>query len=243
MSKGMIIYAIVMGWTLIIYGGITYLIVKKKELSLISGFSNRPKDEQEYLKENGYIDVLGKIMLYSFYMLLLATILPILKVPYGMEIGFGLFTIFLLGGLMYLQKFEVPSKRKKMLWILGITNVIIIGFIGWLTLSGSSENEIYIEDDTFVISGMYGIEWPLNQIEEVRILEELPNVKLRKNGFSTGNIKKGMYKLEEPYGNGRLFIKGESGPYLYIAIKDDYVIFNRDSEEEVNKWFEKLMKK
>src|SRR5690606_26111807 len=112
--------------------------------SLISGFSNRPKEEQEYLIENGYMKKLGKIMVYSFYLLVLATILPIFNVPYGIEIGFGLFTLYLFGGLMYVQKFEVPHKRKKMFWIVGILFIFIFVSIGGVFIAGNAENEITI---------------------------------------------------------------------------------------------------
>jgi hypothetical protein len=86
---------------------------------LISGFSNRPKEEQEYLIQNGFIEKLGKVLLYSFFMLVIAAVLPIFRIPYGVEIGWGLFIFFTFGGLLYLQKFEVPTKRKKYRWLYG----------------------------------------------------------------------------------------------------------------------------
>jgi len=43
MDKGQIGVAIVMCFVLVIHGGLTYLIVKKKKYSLLSGFANRPE--------------------------------------------------------------------------------------------------------------------------------------------------------------------------------------------------------
>ncbi|MFB1050236.1 hypothetical protein [Paraliobacillus sp. JSM ZJ581] len=44
MDKSNVILFIIMAWTLLVYGGVTYLIVKKKAYGLMSGFSNRSDD-------------------------------------------------------------------------------------------------------------------------------------------------------------------------------------------------------
>lgn len=241
MTTGMLIFIVVMGWTLIIHGGITYLIVRKKEYSLISGFYNRPKEEQEYLIENGYVEKLGKIFLYSFYILLLAILLTVFRVPYGPLIGFSLFIVFLLGGLIYLQKYELPHKRKKSLWIIGIISTITIGIIAVGVFIGSTNNDITIENEKLIINGMYGVEWTFDKIAKVELLDELPEVLKRTNGFSTENVRKGLFKLEEPYGQGKLFVTGKEGPFLYIALDDGYVILNRESKQETVDIYEKLV--
>jgi hypothetical protein len=240
-SKGMLIFIVVMGWTLLVHGGLTYLIVKKKEYSLISGFNNRPKEEQDYLIEKGYITTLGKIFTYSFYLLLLATLLSILRIPYGAEFGFGLFIVFLLSGLIYLQRFEVPHKRKRYLWIMGSISIVTVGVIVGALYTGSTENEVKVEANHLIVSGMYGVEWPIEEINNVELLEELPEVIMRENGFSSENVRKGKFRLEEPYGQGRLFIKGDEGPYLYINFGDDFVILNREHKEETISLYERLV--
>ncbi len=237
----MLIYIIVMGWTLIVYGSIAYFIIKKKEYGLISGFSNRPKEEQEYLIQNGFIEKLGKVLLYSFFMLVIAAVLPIFHIPYGVEIGWGLFIIFTFGGLLYLQKFEFPTKRKKYRWLYGIIAILTIGLIIGVSFAGNQDNEILIENNTFIISGMYGIEWSLERIENVELLKKLPEVVMKTNGFSSGNSRKGKFKLEEPYGFGRLFVTGDKGPFLYIRVNDDYVILNRPTEQETIEFYERIM--
>ncbi|WP_042148882.1 DUF3784 domain-containing protein [Paucisalibacillus sp. EB02] len=240
MSTEMLIFIIVMSWTLIIHGGLTYLIVKKKDYSLISGFNNRSKEEQEYLINKGYTTVLGKIFTNSFYLLLFATFLTLFRVPFGVEIGFGLFTVFLLGGLVYLQKFEVPHKRKKYMWIIGSISVITVVIISSLWVNGSAENNITLENDQFIITGTYGVEWSIEKIERVELLEELPVVIMRTNGYSSGNVRKGKFRLEEPYGVGRLFITQKEGPFLYISLKDDYIILNGEKQQETLDLYERL---
>ncbi|MCJ8008596.1 DUF3784 domain-containing protein [Lederbergia wuyishanensis] len=242
MSTGTIIFIIAMGWALIIHGGLTYLIVKKKEYSLISGFLNRPKEEQEYLIQNGYIEALGRIFKITFFIFAATFLLGLLPIPYGFEIGIALFLVVLLGGLIWMQKFEVPHKRKKMYWITSGIMAVTIGLVGWLTIAGLVDNEVTVNHETFEISGMYGVEWPIKDIKSVELLEELPEVIMKSDGFATAGQLKGNFLLEEPYGNGLLFVNWKNTPYLYVTTKNNYLILNRKNSEDTKNIYESLLK-
>lgn len=232
---------ILLGWVVIIYGGLTFLIVKKKDLTLISGFSNRPKEEQEQLVKSGFIEALSKLLIITFILFVTMYVLWIFSVPYSLEVGFSLFILVLLVGTVWIQRYEVPHKRKKMYWITGIISVMIVVPIVVLTYVGLSENEVTVSDDTLIVSGMYGIEWKLSDIESVELFDELPHVKVRTNGFAAGEHLKGRFLLEEPYGGGLLFVRTKTGPpYLYVATGDDYLIVNRSDAEETKLIYEAL---
>ncbi|MGM8214862.1 DUF3784 domain-containing protein [Bacillaceae bacterium W0354] len=243
MSKGMIIFIIVMGWTMLIHGGITYLIVKKKEYSLISGFYNRPEEERNYLIENGFIDRMGNFLIQSFYLLVLTFLLVVFNIPYGIGIGIGVFILHFFIGIMYLTKYEVPHKRKKTRWLFGSIFIGTFIFIGVLFVYGYMDNEVTVTDDMLEISGMYGIEWSLEDIEEVQLLDELPEVEYKSNGFATSDLLKGKFRLEEPYGKGILFVRKGYKPYLYVSMGDEYIILNRGNETDTKDLYQSLLRK
>ncbi|MGG3681757.1 DUF3784 domain-containing protein, partial [Aeribacillus composti] len=81
MSTDTIVFLITMGFTLIIHGGLTYLVVKKQDYSLISGFYNRPEEEQQRLIENGYPQAIGRLLLYTFIILFISVILALWGCP------------------------------------------------------------------------------------------------------------------------------------------------------------------
>src|SRR5690625_7779885 len=83
MDKGKLIYILTMGWTLIIYGGLTYLVAKKKDYMLLSGFHRRPEEEQEYLHKSGYLDAMGKLLTITFWIFVAVFILGLLPIPFG----------------------------------------------------------------------------------------------------------------------------------------------------------------
>lgn len=233
---------ILLGWVAIILGGLTYLVRKQKDATLISGFSNRPKEEQEYLKQSGYIEAVGKYLFISFIIYLITYVLWIFSVPYSLEVGFSILIIFALVGLVWIQRYEVPHKRKKMYWFTGSTTVILLGSLAVLTYFSLLENKVTVEESTLNISGMYGVEWNLDDIEKIELLDELPRVIVKTNGFATEGHLKGRFRLESPYEGGLLFVKMKDGPpYLYVETKDgEYVILNRSDSKETERLYKEL---
>lgn len=243
MDAGKIIYIIFMGFTLATFGGITYLFKKVKDYSLLSGFSNRPEEEQEYLKKSGYLTAIGNVFYISFIILLITFIGGLFPIPWAFEIGMGAFILYLMGGFVWVQRYEVPHKRKKMFWIYGvISGGTIIFIIIILSLGFINNNDMYVHEETFEITGMYGDEWSLEEIEKVELIDELPEIKMKTDGFAMTNILKGKFKLEEPYGNSLLFIHGENKPYLAILTEENSIFINRKDSEETIDIYEKLIK-
>lgn len=229
-----------MGWSIIIYGGLTYLIVKQKQYSLISGFSKRSNEEKEYLLEQGYMDALKKLLVTTFWLFFISVLLYWLSIPLGFETGIVIFLMYLLIGMIWIQRYEVPAKRKKMYWITGsIAIVISIGML-FLTYIGWSENDFRVDNDTFVVSGLYGVKWSFDEIEEVQLLSELPEVEMKTNGFAMGSRLKGHFHLESPYETGLLFIHAHHPPYLLIKTADMYLIANTTNSQETEEIFRTL---
>ncbi|WP_188207702.1 DUF3784 domain-containing protein [Alkalibacillus aidingensis] len=81
MSTGMIIYIIVMTFTLLIVGGLTFLMYKYDHYKFISGYGNRPKEEQKKLLENGYPQAVRRLMLYTTIILLMTFIGGLFTIP------------------------------------------------------------------------------------------------------------------------------------------------------------------
>lgn len=233
MSSGIIAFYIAMGWTLLITGGLTYLILKKKQYSLISGFNNKSKEEQEQLIENGYPQAVGKLLMYTWILLFASVLLQLFGVPYGFEVGMSLFLIVLLVGMVYVQKYNLIDQRKKYAIIVGIVSIFVFALIVGLGYLGFQDENPTVENGELKIRGMYGVNWPIEEIDEVKLLEELPEVELKTNGFAAFNRLKGEFRLDEPYGKGKLFVYKGYSPYLYIRKGDDFIILNSKDPEKV----------
>ena len=125
--------------------------------------------------------------------------------------------------------------------IIGILFIVVIVFsVSAFVLF--TKNEVVIENDTLIITGSYGTEWKINDIEDVYIYETIPNIKMRTNGASFGNRKKGNFDLDF-LGKGKLFVHMNKAPFLFIIKKNEYIIINGDSEEITKEWHDTLQQK
>ena len=220
---------------------IGWAIKSKKQYGLLSGFNTRSEEEQKELIERGYPQKTGSLLIYTAIGMLLLFPLIFTSYPYVIEVQYGFMTIFLLGGFIYLSRFEVPAKRKKSLWLGSIFSIIIVGFIMVLFYIGYQPNELVIKADTFEIKGMYGNEWSFEDIERVEILNEMPQVNYKQNGFGMGDISKGHFRVET-YGNSLLFIRHKS-PYLLIVLKEKPIFINGENTEQTQRWYGQLIEK
>lgn len=218
------------------------IILKKKAYWLISGFNGRPKDEQEQLIKNGYPQMNGRLLVGTSIGMTILLVLNFTPFQYVLEAQFIFMLVFLLGGTIYNSRFEVPEKRKRSFLISSITSLItVVALIVIFTL-GYQNSELVMNDDTFEITGLYGDEWGYTAIEKVELLEEMPNVGVRTNGFGLPTFSKGHFKVTD-YGSSLLFIHHDYNPILYIKLTDKQVFINSKESAQTKSWYEELNKR
>lgn len=216
-----------------------YLIKVKKMYGLLSGFSMKPEEEQQELIKRGYPQANAKGMTNSGYILLLGLVLELVKVPNAVMISWLVMTIYLFAYLLYISKLDLDRTRKRNVIILVITIIFTTGIIGAAMYTGMSKNELSIVGDELQISGSYGVEWNISEITNVELVEQLPKVQMRTNGYSLGDRLKGRFRLDG-LGNGRLFLYLDKPPLIFIEKGDDYIFINSKDETQTQQWFDAL---
>jgi len=84
-----------------------------------------------------------------------------------------------------------------------------------LVLYGGRETEITFNDSGFSLNGIYGLTIPYSEILAADTMESLPSIRSRTNGYSSGKILKGHFKLHD-HSKALLFIKKGTPPYICI---------------------------
>ncbi|MCB9015571.1 MAG: DUF3784 domain-containing protein [Lentimicrobiaceae bacterium] len=112
------------------------------------------------------------------------------------------------------QRFDNNKKKKTKLTYLipGLGFILAIVLITY----GLIPSKVIFNKDSVQFSGMYGIEFKIAEIESVKLVDSLPEIKMRTNGFSFGTVKKGFFDLNE-FGKCRLLIHSEKPPYLIVS--------------------------
>ncbi len=219
-----------------------YLIIKKEYYSLISGFESKSEEDKKILIENGYPQAMGRVMIYSSIILFIGLILFLFGIPYMIEISLLVMVVYLFAAMFYYSKLDTTTSRKRNRMMLIFTIVFTVIIIAGSTYVGFQENDVTITADEVQISGMYGVDWKLAELTNVELVEILPDIQVRTNGFAFANRLKGKFRLDE-LGNGRLFIYTNHSPFLYIEKGEDFLFINAKDPEKTKQWYDQLTNK
>ncbi|CAG9621737.1 DUF3784 domain-containing protein [Sutcliffiella rhizosphaerae] len=218
-----------------------WAISKKKAYNLISNFATRPKEEQEELIKRGYTQKTGKLLITTGIVLLLLLPLLFFPISYALEINIMAMIVLLLGGFIYLSKYEIPKKRKKSYIISTSITLITVIFLSVVFFLGYQDFELKTHDTSFEITGVYGDEWTYEELTAITLLDSMPEVTFRTNGYGLQDISKGHFALKE-YGSSLLFIHKGISPYLLIQTEEDTILINSKNAEITEGWYNHLEK-
>lgn len=103
------------------------------------------------------------------------------------------------------------------IWVLVGSLVLVIG----LMIAGFKEDRLTIQAGSLKFSGMYGETIPLSDIQSVTLLDTLPRITMRENGFALGRASKGYFRAASGAGSSgnervKLILNTKTPPYLLI---------------------------
>lgn len=135
------------------------------------------------------------------------------------------------------QPYEPPKYITTITFLLVIFVLIIV--FGSLRRSANTEHKVVMDAENLIINTVFGIEQKLADIEDVKLLEAIPKIKAKTNGFDIKDIRRGEFNLED-LGDGRLYIHLESKLFVWIKTSDSYIIINFTNEGSTRELYEGL---
>jgi len=219
--------------------GIGFLV--KAYPNLIAGYNTLSKEQKEnvdikclssFLKK-GFI-IIGWVMIVGYYLLIWLGLLTAAK---------ALMLLAILGGVTILvaksQQFDhnkAANRPTSAYVIIGAVMLFVVGLLYY----GSRPAEIVVSGDNLRITGMYGVELTAGEIEAISLIDTIPSIQLRTNGFSFASSKKGYFQLDS-FGKCALFLQVNTGPYLLILKKNgEWIILNFQRKAETKNEYIKL---
>ncbi|MBM7614304.1 DUF3784 domain-containing protein [Alkaliphilus hydrothermalis] len=213
---------------------------------LIAGYNTASKKEKEKVDIEGLGIFMGNMMYLLSCVMLLGVILRTL----GYKLVGDLTWIVVIGITIYMvvkgQRFqskgqEGQQQMKKSTVVTGILIFIpIILLSSGLMIYGVLPSEVVLEGGALQITGMYGTTIAEKEIISMELIDEIPEIERKVNGFDFGNILKGNFQLEE-WGSGMIYLESKRGPYILIRYKDGkFVLINFKKPEDTQRTFEML---
>ena len=126
---------------------------------------------------------------------------------------------------MLLQLYKIERKGKGLL-VLMLSIIVILGMIpliAALPITGNDNNTV-IRNDTLFIEGLYAKEIPIASITQVDSNATVPDIEMRTNGMSLGEINVGHFKTEEGQ-DVLLYLHSDDTNVTHIKTKNNEDIY------------------
>jgi hypothetical protein len=223
------IYYIIGGMSLF-FLFIAFVVTEGNARYLLAGYNMMSKSQQDDFDIKGYI-----AFFRSFHIFLAVSFVIVgfaLHYAFGDSVsGFFLVAYPLLAYMWYLvkaQKFHGTQSRKVArigVWVLLGVVVLTIAFL----VSGMRATEVTVHEDSIELSGTYGMRIPFDEIYDVALVQELPELRGKTNGYAVAHVRKGDFKLENRT-RVRLLADLREPQHIEIQRKDKPTVYLSSSE-------------
>lgn len=111
----------------------------------------------------------------------------------------------------------------------GILLLTAVG-VAALLYVGTKDSKMQIFDNQIVISGMYGESIAYADMQAIVLVDSLPTIVSRNNGFSLGNSHKGYYRTKDGT-KVKLFLNTKEPPFILLQRESQpWVYFSQDAQ-------------
>ncbi|MFS4415107.1 DUF3784 domain-containing protein [Maribacter sp. 2307ULW6-5] len=212
------LYALVLMSLIIV--GVGLLINQNNAAQLLSGYNTMDASARQTFDLEGYLRIFKR-----FHLFLGASLLV-----FGLGLHYTLGELvsgpFLVGYPLLAYAFFIIKSRpyygntkKKAPVLVLLVLLLTLAFTAGLFYLGYSENSIQISGDGIIIAGMYGETIAPEQIRDIQLVQELPPIAIKTNGFAVGHLKKGHFGTAHGE-EVKLLLNAPAREYLLITTKD-----------------------
>ncbi len=220
---------------------LAFVINESNAHYLLSGYNTMSSEEQKSFNLKDYLAHFKRfhILLGVSFTLFGLAVLYILGAN-AAGIFLGVYPILAYIYFIYsAKKYQSPSMAKKNNWALVTLGIVLIGVLT-LFLFGFEDARLEVNDKGLQISGMYGVELTYDQIQSIELIDSIPRISHRMNGFSSGEVHRGYYRTKEGE-KVKLLVNSRKRPALLIVPKSGPPVFFGTSDPELESKYERML--
>lgn len=225
-----------------------FAMTKLKWYFLISGYNTMTKEQ----KKN--VDVEGMAKLLGWYSYALAALFIVIGIVAYFEYDnlmmplVVLIVVFTMLVVVKAQKYNHNLVDENGKWKKGASKnfkrpaiILAITLIGVAIVFyyALQPTEVTLTDDAIEIEGMYGDMYEFANMEQLTLLDALPEIAMRTNGSAVGSKLEGHFKFKNG-DKAKLFVDKSVPPFIQFVYESKTVIFNLPTEAETRALYEKL---
>lgn len=217
----------------LLFIGIAFLLTEKNARYLLSGYNTLPEKERNKVDIKSYIPFFRKFHLFLGLSLLVAGLILNQLSPNAGGVFLALYPIA--AYIFFIWKSREFFKGINSRWnaIGALTLVVVLTGVGGLMITGFREDSLLLKQDALELEGPYGEILTLSEIERIKLVEELPEITFKANGFAMGNIRKGYFSTRNE-GKVKLILNSRKAPFILIRKKSGEAIYYSSDEASEN---------
>ena len=224
----------------LLFVAIGFILTEKNAKHLLAGYNTMSKEARQQFDIKGYL-----VFFRKFHLFLGASLLIIgLPLNYTIsENAGGLFlALYPIAAYIYFviasSGFSKGIKKKGNkigIIILIITLLFVIGVLGY----GFKENKLNFDAEKIEITGIYGEILLSTEIQSITLIDQLPSISYKSDGFALGKIRKGYFKTKTGE-TVKFMLNSDNNPYLLITKTDGKKIYFSAKERSSIELFDEL---
>jgi len=213
---------------------------------LLSGYNTMSDEEKQKFDIHSYIPYFRKFHLaLGISFLVISLLLYFFVDSNWCGIFSGVYPILAYVYFIWKSnKFSKENSKKqdiKTYIVMGVMLLLAV-FISFEFKSSLNDNEINIANDTITISGSYGMEIKINDVKSIQLINELPKIASKINGFALDKVKKGYFSTDKGE-KVTLLINSLKSPFLLITTTENKRIFYTSKNKSMVDIYTMLTKK
>lgn len=226
-----------------IFIGMAFFINKDNAKDLLSGYNTMTVEERKNFDIESYILYFKKFHLFLGVSLFVVAMFLLYFVNTDLSgIFMGIYPIIAYAFLIWKsnQFYFKKIKKQSIISYAAITALLILaGFIAVQFHSSLQNNDIKIVSNRLEITGEYGLDLNINNVTSIYLVNELPEITSKINGFGFEVIKKGYFRTSKNE-KIKLLINSNNLPMLLIITSDNRKIYYAAKEQSSKQLYNEL---
>lgn len=214
-----------------IFIGIAFLVTKNNAKYILSGYNMMSEEDRALVDIDGFLRVFKRFHIFlGVSLFVLVAGLTFINENLAAVI-LGVYPLAAYCYLLFKTRTYFSMVRSQRIGSLIGIAVLLVTLVGvfYLFWNGFRNSTIVLNKETLEITGMYGEKIHRNDLVDVQLVNELPAIKMRSNGFAAGDYRKGYFKTKDRR-TVLLYTNENAKPYLMLETKAEKIFFSSNEE-------------
>lgn len=227
-----------------IFIGIGFLITEKNAKHLLSGYNIMSDEDRKNFNLTDYLKFFKKFHVFLGTSLLIISLILFYFVDAdysGVFVGVypvAAYIYFIWKGKRF-NNMKNEQTKGSFIFALVIMVAVFVAIVAMFAYS-LQDNPVEIRAEIIKIGGDYGIDLPIKDLKSIELVNELPEMTSKINGFALQNIEKGLFRTSTDE-KVKLLINSQNKPFILIITKTNEKIYYSSKEKSNQEIYNQLI--